>query len=45
MIGSSGSGAYADIDSGVALAVMRNRTIGGMSAVATIDRIVAKHFG
>ena len=44
MIGSNGSAAYADIDSGVAVAVMRNRIIGGMSAVATIDRIVAEHF-
>ena len=45
MIGSNGSAAYADIDSGVAVAVMRNRIINDMSAVARIDRIVAEHFG
>jgi hypothetical protein len=34
--------AYADIDSGVAVAVMRNRfTAGGLTTVARIDRIVA----
>ena len=45
MIGSNGSAAYADIDSGVAIAVMRNRIVGDMSTVAAIDRIVAETFG
>jgi CubicO group peptidase (beta-lactamase class C family) len=45
MVGSNGSAAYADIDSGVAVAVMRNQIVGDMSAVAAIDRIVAKAFG
>jgi CubicO group peptidase (beta-lactamase class C family) len=45
MIGSNGSAAYADIDSGVAIAVMRNRILSDMSAVAKVDRIVAEHFG
>jgi CubicO group peptidase (beta-lactamase class C family) len=45
MIGSNGSAAYADIDSGVAVAVMRNRIVGDMSAVAAIDRIVADSLG
>lgn len=39
--GSNGSAAYADIDSGVAIAVMRNRIVGDMSAVVAIDRIIA----
>ena len=42
MVGMNGSAAYADIDSGVAVAVMRNRfTAGDFSTVALIDRIVA----
>jgi CubicO group peptidase (beta-lactamase class C family) len=45
MVGSNGSAAYADIDSGVAVAVMRNRIVGDMSAVVAIDRIVAGTFG
>jgi CubicO group peptidase (beta-lactamase class C family) len=45
MIGSNGSAAYADVDSGVAVAVMRNRIVGDMSAVAAIDRIVAESVG
>jgi CubicO group peptidase (beta-lactamase class C family) len=45
MIGSNGSAAYADIDSGVAVAVMRNRIVGDMSAVAAIDRIIADSLG
>jgi CubicO group peptidase (beta-lactamase class C family) len=44
-IGSNGSAAYADIDSGVAIAVMRNRIVGDLSTVATIDRIVTEAFG
>jgi CubicO group peptidase (beta-lactamase class C family) len=45
MVGSNGSAAYADIDSGVAVAVMRNRIDGDMSAAAAIDDIVAAHYG
>ena len=42
MVGANGSAAYADIDSGVAVAVMRNRfTTGDLTTVALIDRIVA----
>jgi hypothetical protein len=41
MGGSNGSAAYADIDSGVAVAVMRNRIVGDMSAAAAIDQMVA----
>jgi CubicO group peptidase (beta-lactamase class C family) len=43
MVGSNGSAAYADVDSGVAVAVMRNRfTFGDLDAVTRIDRIVAE---
>lgn len=42
MVGANGSAAYADIDSGVAVAVMRNRfTVGDLSTAARIDGIVA----
>lgn len=42
MVGMNGSAAYADIDSGVAVAVMRNRfAAGDLTTVARIDRIVA----
>ena len=42
MVGMNGSAAYADIDSGVAVAVMRNRfTAGDFSTVTLIDQIVA----
>ena len=44
-IGSNGTAAYADIDSGVAVAVMRNRIVGDLSTVAALDRIVAETFG
>ena len=43
MIGSNGSAAYADIDSGVAVAVMRNGPPAGLDAATRIDRIVAEH--
>ena len=43
MVGSNGSAAYADIDSGVAVAVMRNRIVGDFTAVKAIDAIVAAH--
>jgi CubicO group peptidase (beta-lactamase class C family) len=42
MVGMNGSAAYADIDSGAAVAVMRNRFDADMTAVARIDRIVAE---
>ena len=38
----NGSAAYADIDSGVAVAVMRNRCAPDLGTVARIDRIVAE---
>ena len=42
MVGANGSAAYADVDSGVAVAVMRNRfTVGDLSTAARIDGIVA----
>ncbi|OHV49089.1 serine hydrolase domain-containing protein [Pseudofrankia sp. BMG5.36] len=44
MVGSNGSAAYADIDSGVAVAVMRNQFSPDLSAAAEIDRIVADAF-
>jgi CubicO group peptidase (beta-lactamase class C family) len=44
-LGSNGSAAYADIDSGAAVAVMRNRILADMDAVAAVDRIVAQAFG
>lgn len=43
--GSNGCAAYADIDSGVAVAVTRNRIVGDFTAVKTIDAIVAAHYG
>ena len=43
MVGMNGSAAYADIDSVVAVAVMRNRfTAGDLTTVARIDRVVAQ---
>jgi CubicO group peptidase (beta-lactamase class C family) len=45
MVGSNGSAAYADIDTGVAVAVMHNRfTAGDLTAVTIVDRIVADSF-
>jgi len=44
MVGSNGTAAYADIDSGVAIAVMRNHIIGDFSAVSAIDDIVTDHY-
>ena len=43
MVGSNGCAAYADIDSGVAVAVMRNRIVGDFTAVKAVDAIVAAH--
>jgi CubicO group peptidase (beta-lactamase class C family) len=43
MVGMNGSAAYADIDAGVAVAVMRNRfEVGDLTAVRRIDRIVGE---
>lgn len=44
MVGSNGSAAFADIDSGVAVAVMRNRLDPDFSAVAEVDRVVTEDF-
>ncbi len=42
MVGMNDSAAYADIDSGVAVAVMRNRfTAGDVSTIARIDQLIA----
>jgi CubicO group peptidase (beta-lactamase class C family) len=40
MVGMNGSAAYADIDSGVAVAVMRNHFTGDITTIACIDRLV-----
>src|SRR5262249_26335566 len=46
MVGMNGSGAYADIDSGVGVAVMRTRSTAGVfSTVTLIDQIVAGELG
>jgi CubicO group peptidase (beta-lactamase class C family) len=44
MIGMNGSAAFADIDSGVAVAVMRNRFGADLEAVSAIDRTVIDAF-
>lgn len=41
----NGSAAYADIDSGIAVAVVRNRFDGNLAAVTQVDRIVSDGFG
>ena len=41
MVGMNGSAAYADIDTGVAVAVMRSRFDTDLTAVCEVDRIVA----
>jgi len=41
MVGSNGSAAYADIDDGLAVAVMRNGPPAGLDTAARIDRIIA----
>ena len=43
MIGSSGSAAYADIDSGLAVATMRNGPPAGQDAAARIDQLIADY--
>ena len=43
MVGANGSAAYADVDSGLAVAVMRNGpAAAGLAAVARIDRLIAE---
>jgi len=44
MVGANGSAAFADIDSGVAVALMRNRFGGGLAALTEVDRLVAAAF-
>jgi CubicO group peptidase (beta-lactamase class C family) len=43
MIGSNGSAAYADIDEGLAVAVMRNGPPAGLDTAARIDQLIASH--
>jgi CubicO group peptidase (beta-lactamase class C family) len=43
MIGSNGSVAYADIDHGLAVAVMRNGPPAGLDTAARIDQLIAEH--
>jgi CubicO group peptidase (beta-lactamase class C family) len=45
MIGSNGSAAYGDIDSGTAVALMRNRVGQDLTALETVNRIVAAALG
>jgi hypothetical protein len=45
MVGSNGTAAYADIDSGIAVAVIRNQIVGDFSTATAIDDIVAAHCG
>src|SRR5690242_613447 len=43
MVGANGSAAYADVDSGLAVAVMRNGPpAAGLAAVTRIDRLIAE---
>ena len=42
MVGTNGSAAYADIDTGVAIALMRNRFSPDFTAIAGLDDIVAE---
>ena len=41
MVGPNGSAAYADIDTGVAVALMRNLFSPDFTAIARLDEIVA----
>jgi hypothetical protein len=43
MVGSNGSAAYADIDAGLAVAVMRNGPPAGLDTAARIDQLIARH--
>ena len=44
MVGMNGSGAYADIDTGVAIALMRNRFSPDFNAISRLDAIVANAY-
>jgi CubicO group peptidase (beta-lactamase class C family) len=44
MVGSNGTAAYADIDSGLAIAVMRNHILGDFSAVTAINNLMTNHY-
>ena len=44
MVGMNGSAAYADIDTGVAIALMRNRFSPDFTAIARLDDIVAETY-
>ena len=44
MVGSNGTAAYAHIDSGLAIAVMRNHMLSDFSAVTAIDDLVTGHY-
>ena len=46
MVGANGSAAYADVDSGLAVAIMRNGPpAAGLTAAARIDRLIAETEG
>jgi CubicO group peptidase (beta-lactamase class C family) len=46
MVGTNGSAAFADIDAGVAVAVMRNRFVAGdLTTVSRVDHLVAETLG
>jgi CubicO group peptidase (beta-lactamase class C family) len=42
MVGMNGSAAYADLDSGIAVAVMRNRFAPGFATIARIDQLITE---
>lgn len=44
MVGTNGSAAYADIDTGVAIALMRNRFSPDFTAITRLDAIVAEAY-
>jgi CubicO group peptidase (beta-lactamase class C family) len=44
MVGTNGSAAYADIDTGVAIALMRNRFSPDFTAIARLDDVVAEAY-
>jgi CubicO group peptidase (beta-lactamase class C family) len=44
MVGTNGSAAYADIDTGVAIALMRNRLSPDFTAHARLDDVVAEAY-
>ena len=44
MVGANGSAAYADVDTGVAIALMRNRFSPDLTAITRLDAIVAEAY-